>query len=247
MRLRGAVALVTGASSGIGQALAVRLVASGARVFAAGRNEKGLAALSGATPLVADLAEPSSPERLARQVLDAAGRVDLLVNNAGSGGVGPLAEQSPAALDQLLTVNLRAPIQLTRAVLPGMLEQGGGGLVFVTSIAGRLGVREEAVYAAAKAGLDMFAESLRFEVAGSGIGVTVVVPGVVDTPFFDRRGRPYHRRRPRPLPPARVADGSVGAIAADRAQVYLPAWLRVPVAVRAVVPAGYRWLAGRFG
>jgi short-subunit dehydrogenase len=247
MRLRGAVALVTGASSGIGQALAVRLVASGARVFAAGRNENALAAVSGATPMVADLAEPSAPERLARQVLDAAGRVDLLVNNAGSGSAAPLAEQSPAVLDQLLTVNLRAPIQLTRAVLPGMLEQGGGGLVFVTSIAGRLGAREEAVYAAAKAGLDVFAESLRFEVAGRGIGVTVVVPAVVDTPFFDRRGRPYPRRRPRPLGAARVADGIVTAIEADRPQVYLPAWLRVPVAVRAVVPAGYRWLAGRFG
>jgi short-subunit dehydrogenase len=247
MRLRGAVALVTGGSSGIGQALSVRLVASGARVFAAGRNENALAALSGAIPMVADLAEPSAPERLARQVLDAAGRVDLLVNNAGCGNAGLLAEQSPAVLDQLLTVNLRAPIQLTRAVLPGMLEQGGGGLVFVTSIAGRLGVREEAVYAAAKAGLDVFAESLRFEVAGRGIGVTVVVPGVVDTPFFDRRGRPYPRRRPRPLAAARVADGIVSAIEADRAQVYLPAWLRVPVAVRAVVPAGYRWLAGRFG
>jgi short-subunit dehydrogenase len=247
MLLRGAVALVTGASSGIGQALAVRLVASGARVFAAGRNENALAAVSGATPMVADLAEPSAPERLARQVLDAAGRVDLLVNNAGSGSAAPLAEQSPAVLDQLLTVNLRAPIQLTRAVLPGMLEQGGGGLVFVTSIAGRLGAREEAVYAAAKAGLDVFAESLRFEVAGRGIGVTVVVPAVVDTPFFDRRGRPYPRRRPRPLGAARVADGIVTAIEADRPQVYLPAWLRVPVAVRAVVPAGYRWLAGRFG
>jgi short-subunit dehydrogenase len=247
MRLGGAVALVTGASSGIGQALAVRLVASGARVFAAGRNEDALAAVSGATPVVADLAEPSAPERLARQVLDAAGRVDLLVNNAGSGSAGPFSEQSASALDGLLMVNLRAPIQLTRAVLPGMLQRGQGRLVFVTSIAGRLGVREEAAYAAAKAGLDVFAESLRFEVAGRGVGVTVVVPGVVDTPFFDRRGRPYPRRRPRPLPATRVADGILSAIEADRAEVYLPAWLRVPVAVRGVVPAGYRWLAGRFG
>jgi short-subunit dehydrogenase len=247
MRLRGAVAVVTGASSGIGQAVAVRLVASGARVFAAGRNEQALAAVSGATPLVADLAEPSAPQWLARQVLDSAGRVDLLVNNAGAGGAGLLAEQSPEALDRLLTVNLRAPVQLTRAVLPAMLEQGAGSLVFVTSIAGRLGVREEAVYAAAKAGLDVFAESLRFEVADRGVGVTVVVPGVVDTPFFDRRGRPYPRRRPRPLPAQRVADGIVSAIEADRAEVYLPAWLRFPVAVRAVLPAGYRWLAGRFG
>jgi short-subunit dehydrogenase len=247
MRLAGAVALVTGASSGIGQALAVRLVEAGAQVFAAGRDEQALAAVSGATRLVADLIEPSAPERLARQVLGEAGRIDLLVNNAGAGSVGALAEQSPAVVDQLLAVNLQAPIQLTRAVLPGMLERGRGRLVFVTSIAGRLGVREEAVYAATKAGLDVFAESLRFEVAPRGIGVTVVVPGVVDTPFFDRRGRPYLRRRPRPLPAARVADAMIRAIEADRSEVYLPGWLRLPVAVRAVVPAGYRWLAGRFG
>jgi short-subunit dehydrogenase len=241
------VALVTGASSGIGQALAVRLVAAGARVFAAGRDEQALAAVSGATRLVADLVEPSAPERLARQVLGEAGRIDLLVNNAGAGGIGALAEQSPAVVDQLLAVNLQAPIQLTRAVLPGMLDRGRGRLVFVTSIAGRLGVREEAVYAAAKAGLDVFAESLRFEVAPRGIGVTVVVPGVVDTPFFDRRGRPYPRRRPRPLPAGRVADAMVIAIEAGRPEVYVPAWLRLPVALRAVVPGGYRRLAARFG
>jgi short-subunit dehydrogenase len=247
MRLHGAVALVTGASSGIGQALADRLVAAGARVFAAGRDEQGLAAVHGATRLVADLAEPSAPERLARQVLDDAGRIDLLVNNAGAGLAGALAEQSGDALDHVLTVNLRAPVQLTRIVLPGMLQRGRGRLVFVTSIAGRLGVRDEAVYAAAKAGVDVFAESLRLEVAGRGVGVTVVVPGVVSTPFFERRGRPYPRRRPRPLPATRVAQAMLTAIEGERSEVYLPAWLRVPVAVRALTPAGYRRLARRFG
>ena len=100
MRLRGCVALVTGASSGIGRAVAVRLVASGAHVFATGRNETALAAVSGATALVADLAEPSAPRWLARQVLEAAGRVDLLVSNAGVGNAAPFDEQSAAVLDQ---------------------------------------------------------------------------------------------------------------------------------------------------
>jgi short-subunit dehydrogenase len=128
-----------------------------------------------------------------------------------------------------------------------MLQRGRGRLVFVTSIAGRLGVRDEAVYAAAKAGVDVFAESLRLEVAGRGVGVTVVVPGVVSTPFFERRGRPYPRRRPRPLPATRVAQAMLTAIEGERSEVYLPAWLRVPVAVRAVTPAVYRRLARRFG
>jgi short-subunit dehydrogenase len=247
MRARGAVALVTGASSGIGRALATRLVGRGARVFAQGRDERALAAVDGATPVVADLAQPCAPQRVAGQVLDAAGRVDLLVNNAGTGWAGPLPLLSPATADEVLAVNLRAPIQLTRALLPGMLERSGGRLVFVTSIAARLGVREEAVYAAAKAGLDVFAESLRLELAGTGIGVTAVVPGVVETAFFVRRGRPYPRRYPRPLPVGRVADAMLAAIEADRAELYLPGWLRVPVAVRALFPAGYRRLAGRFG
>lgn len=247
MRLSGAVALVTGASSGIGLALVTRLAAAGAHVYAAGRNEQALAALPGATPLVADLADPEAPARLAVDVLGAAGRLDLLINNAGVGAAAPVVHQPAAELDHVLAVNLRAPVQLTRAVLPGMLERRRGALVFVTSIAGRLGVREEAVYAATKAGLDVFAESLRLELAGTGVGVTVVVPGVVQTPFFERRGRPYTRSRPRPLPVARVADAVVTAVQADRDELYLPAWLRLPVAVRALAPAGYRRLAGRFG
>jgi len=247
MQVRDAVALVTGASSGIGRALAGRLVTAGAHVFAHGRDEQALSTIAGATPLLADLAEPPAARRLADQVLDRAGRVDLLVSNAGSGWAGALCELRPEVVDRLVAVNLRAPLQLTRAVLPGMLDRGHGRLVFVGSIAGRLGVRDEAVYAATKAGLDVFAESLRAELAGTGVGVTVVVPAVVDTPFFARRGRPYQRRYPRPLPVGRVADAVLAAIEADRAEVYLPGWLRLPVAIRALFPAAYRRLSGRFG
>lgn len=247
MRVAGGVALVSGASSGIGQALATRLVRSGARVFAHGRDPHGLSAVLGATAVIADLADPAGPALVAARVLAAAGRVDLLVNNAGTGWAGPFTRLPYPRLDELLAVNLRAPLQLTHALLPGMLERGRGHLVFVGSIAGRLGVREEAVYAAAKAGLDIFAASLRQELAGTGVAVTVVVPGVVDTPFFDRRGRPYPRRRPRPLPVDRAADAILAAIERDRPELYLPGWLRVPVLVRTLFPAVYRRLAQRFG
>jgi short-subunit dehydrogenase len=95
--------------------------------------------------------------------------------------------------------------------------------------------------------LDTFAESLRFEVRGRGVGVGVLVPGVVDTEFFARRGMPYARRRPRPLPASRVADALVRAILAGTAERYAPRWLRLPVAVRGAAPATYRLLANRFG
>ncbi|GAA2216757.1 SDR family NAD(P)-dependent oxidoreductase [Micromonospora olivasterospora] len=249
MRLTGAVVLVTGASSGIGAAVVRRLAHAGSQVVAAGRDPERLARLSadtGAATMLTDLARPGAGRDLAERVLARHARVDVLVNNAGVGWAGPFGGMSDAVADELLAVNLRAPIELTRAVLPGMCHRGGH-LVFVGSIAGRLGVGGEAVYAASKAGLDTFAQSLRMELARRRVAVSVVVPGVVDTPFFLRRGQPYRRSRPRPLPPERVADALAAAIARDRAEVYVPGWLRLPVAVRAVLPAMYRHLAGRFG
>ncbi|SBT43180.1 SDR family NAD(P)-dependent oxidoreductase [Micromonospora narathiwatensis] len=249
MRLTGAVVLVTGASSGIGAAVVRRLTRAGSRVLAAGRDPERLARLAaetGAAALPADLARPGAGRDLADRVLDRHPRVDVLVNNAGVGWAGRFAEMPDTVADELLAVNLRAPIELTRAVLPGM-RRHGGHLAFVGSIAGRLGVAEEAVYAASKAGLDIFAQSLRPELARHRITVSVVVPGVVDTPFFARRGQAYRRRRPRPLPPERVADALADAIVRDRAEVYVPGWLRLPVAVRGLQPAVYRRLAARFG
>ena len=241
MRIDGSVALVTGASSGIGREVARRLAARGARVLAHGRDEKALRQLD-ATPLIADLAEPGAGARLA----GAAGPVDILVANAGVGWAGPFGEMPPAAIDELIAVNLTAPIELTRALLPAF-EGRPGCLIFVTSIAGRMGVAGEAVYAATKAGLDSFAESLRFEMYGRDVRVGVVVPGVVETAFFERRGRAYDRRSPRPIPAARVADRIVGMIHRGSAEAYTPGWLRLPVAVRGALPGLYRRLGARFG
>jgi short-subunit dehydrogenase len=239
------VALVTGASSGIGREVARRLAADGARVLAHGRDEEALRRLD-ATPLVADLAEPGAGSRLAEVALAAAGRVDILVANAGLGWAGPFAEMPPAMIERLLAVNLAAPIELTRALLP-TFDGRPGYLIFVTSIAGRMGVAGEAAYSATKAGLDTFAESLRFELHGGKVRIGVFVPGVVDTAFFDRRGRPYARRSPRPLPVSRVADRIVGMIRRGSAEAYAPGWLRMPVAVRGALPGLYRRLGARFG
>jgi short-subunit dehydrogenase len=245
MRLDGARTLVTGASSGLGAALSVHLGRRGAHVLAHGRDHRRLGALPGVTPFVADLATVDGPAFLAERVL-AAGPLDVLISNAGEGWAGPFPDMAADRIDELLAINLRAPLRLTRALLPAMLERGRGHLVYVGSIAGRLGVRHEAVYAAAKAGLDVFAESLRHELAGTPLRVTVVIPAVVDTPFFDRRGSPYTRSRPRPIAVSRAAAAILSAIEHDRAELYLPAWMRLPVVVRTVVPGGYRRLTRRF-
>ena len=177
-----------------------------------------LSRLTGAAVVTGDLSDPAAAAAVAKQ----AGAVDILVNNAGIGWAGRFLDMPGDEVTRLVAVNLTGPIELTRALLPGMLARGTGHLMFVTSIAGRTGVAGEAVYSATKAGLDAFAESLRFELTGTDVQVSVVVPGVVDTPFFDRRGRPYDRRRPRPLPADLVAAAMVKGIAAGRAELYAP-------------------------
>lgn len=250
MRLDGAVALVTGGSSGIGAATARALAAAGARPLIAGRDParlRAVAAQTGGTALQADLADPGGPARLAESALAAAGRVDLLVSNAGVGWAGPIEQLPAAKAAELITVNLTAPIELTRLLAPGMIERGTGRIVFVSSIAGTTGVRGEAVYSAAKAGLGYFAESLAYELAGQHVGVSVVVPGVVDTPFFDRRGRPYGRSAPAPIPAERVARAVVSAVSHDRDLVFVPRWMRFPAWLHGTAPRTFRVLAGRFG
>jgi short-subunit dehydrogenase len=261
MRLNGAVTLVTGASSGIGAATATALAAAGARLLLTGRDAARLADVAGQTggvALPADLAVPGEPAHLAAAATRAAraapwaqpgdpGGIDILVNNAGIGWSGPLADITAAKTAELVTVNLAAPIELTRLLVPAMAGRGRGWVVFVSSIAGVTGVRGEAVYAATKAGLCTFAESLRYEMRGHGIGVCVIVPGVIDTPFFGRRGRPYGRKRPVPLPAGRVATAIVSALEHERAVVYVPGWMRMPAWIHGTAPRTFRALAARFG
>lgn len=250
MRLNNAVVLVTGASAGIGAAVARLFAAEGAQVLVHGRDPertRAVAAQVGGTMLVADLGTLAGPQRLAAQALTVAGRVDVLVNNAGLGWSGHFTDMAAYDIRHLFDVNLLAHIELTHALLPGMTERSTGAVCFVTSIAGRAGVAEEAVYSATKAGLDVFAESLRAELAGSGVHVATVIPGAVDTGFFETRGRPYQRRRPRPIPADAVAAAVVDSIANDRAEVWAPRWLRIAPTVRALAPGAFRRLAVRFG
>jgi uncharacterized protein len=216
----------------------------------AGRDETRLRAVArqtGAVPLRADLADPDGAEELAAAALAEAGRVDLLVSNAGVGWAGEIEELTAAKATELISVNLLAPIQLARLLVPGMAKRGAGHVVFVSSIVGVTGARHEAGYAAAKAGIATFAESLSYELTGQQVGVSVIVPGVVDTPFFDRRGSPYGRTAPSPIPPERVARAIVTAAHRERAVMYVPGWMRFPAWLHGTAPRTFRVLAGRFG
>jgi len=242
MDLAGAVCLVTGASSGIGRATTRRLVDEGATVLALGRDRAALEATR-AHPIVCDLTDEEAVDRTVAEI----GEVDVLVNNAGIGWAGPLAELDEETLNRLVRVNLVVPVLLTRAFVPGMVARGRGHVVNVGSIVGLVGGKHEAGYASTKGGLVAFTESLRQELSDSPVHVSLVTPGAIATNFFERRGRPYERRFPRAVPADRVGAAIVAAIRGDRAEVYVPRWLAFPPRFHGLLPGLYRRLAARFG
>lgn len=249
MHLPGLRVLVTGASSGIGRATSLALAARGCTLVLTGRDAQRLADVARATggdALPADLRRTEDVAALVK-ALSGGPALDVMVLNAGVGLRASALEHSDGDVESLLALNLRAPMHLSRALAPAMVHRRAGRLVFVTSVAGLLGVPEEAAYAASKGALGAYAASLRGELAGTGVGVTTVIPGVVDTAFFRRRGRPYDRRLPRPIRAERVATATVRALEADREAVVVPGWLRIPIALQGVAPQTFARLAARWG
>ncbi|WP_443056370.1 SDR family NAD(P)-dependent oxidoreductase [Streptomyces sp. MUM 178J] len=250
----GPVALITGASSGIGAAVAARFAADDKRAWRLllhGRDRQRLGLLAARThgsAVPADLTDPAAVQRLSHAVLEDADHVDVLVASAGVGWSGPFVAMPHKAIDEVLSVDFAALVHLVRAVLPRMVERGSGQLVLIGSIAGAVGVRDEAVYSAAKSALGVFADSLRYELRGTGVHVCLVVPGIVDTPFFARRGTP-RPTKVRAVSPAQVADEVWRAVTGGRRrqEIFIPRWLRLPARLYGATPGLFRRLAGRFG
>jgi hypothetical protein len=243
-------AIITGASSGIGRETAVRLAALGAVTLLVGRNGAALdevAAATGGHRIAVDLAVPGSEASVASRGAELLGEIDLLVCSAGIGSAGPFDQLAQSSLAELIAVNVLSPMALVRAVLPAMLDRGQGRILLVGSVAGALGVRGEVAYSASKAALIGFADALRSEVGGRGVTVTLCFPGAVDTPFFHRRGAPYVRGWPRPVPARLVADRMVSAVGRGQAEVWVPRWLSFAARVHGATPPLYRRLAGVFG
>ena len=244
-----AVWLITGASSGIGRATALAASKTGARLVLQGRDIERLrlvAAETDGAAVALDLRGPSAAERLFEKAKEFHGHIDVVVNSAGIGWAGDFLEMPHDKVSDLLELNLHVPIVLARLALPAMVESGRGSVVFVSSIAGSLGVAGEAVYSASKAGVTTLVEALSAELSGQSVSVSVVIPGVIDTPFFENRGRPYDRGHPRPQPAERVAEAILEAVRTGRPEIIVPPWMRLPVCVRALTPGLYRRLARRY-
>ena len=179
--LSSARALVTGATGGIGDAIARALHERGAHVAITGRRREVLDSLASelgdrVEALPADLSNADE----ARSLIERAGQVDVLVANAALPGSGRLDSYSPDEIDRALDVNLRAPMQLARALTPAMCERGAGHVVFVSSIAGKVASAHASVYNATKFGLRGFGFALYDELRGTGVGVTTVFPGFIE-------------------------------------------------------------------
>jgi len=178
VQISGSNVLLTGATGGIGHAIARALHARGGQLLLTGRRAEVLEPLSaelGARALSADLSDRVQVERL----LDDAGQVDILLANAALPASGRLDSFSVEEIDRALEVNLRAPIVLARGLLPAMLARGHGHLLFVSSLAGKAPTPGSSIYSASKSGLRGFASALRAELHGSGVGVSAVFPGFI--------------------------------------------------------------------
>jgi short-subunit dehydrogenase len=221
LKIIGKAALLTGATGGLGRAIAAALAERGVTLVLSSRKEEELSELAGSLPgdghrfVVCDLAEPGEAERLVRE----AGDVDILVANAALPGTGRVERYSSEELSRVIQVNLEGPLQMARELVPGMRERGSGHLVFVSSLNGKAATPRTAIYSATKFGLRGFAISLREDLWGTGVGVSIVSPG------FIREAGMFHdsgAKAPGFLgtrSPAEVGEGVIRAIEHNRSEV----------------------------
>jgi short-subunit dehydrogenase len=226
-QLRGRRGFLTGASGGIGPHIAQALAREGVDLALTARSVPALERVATSvralgvrvTVVPADLARADEREVLVAKVERTFGPIDVLVNNAGVESEGAFLDLPPATIAETVEVNLLAPMHLARLLVPGMVTRGVGHVVNISSLAGKKAVPYDAVYGATKAGLVEWTSALRMELAGTGVGLSVVCPGyVTDEGMFARFGM-------RPLwtvgssTPSRVAGATVRAIRRNRAEV----------------------------
>jgi short-subunit dehydrogenase len=237
MALVNGTVLITGASGGIGQAVARAFASRGAQVLLSGRRQdvlESLAAALGGRAMVCDLASREDVQRL----IDSVGPVDVLIANAALPATGHISELSQAQLDTMLEVNLRAPIALARGLIPGMVQRRRGHLVFISSLSGKVASPVSSLYNASKFGLRGFALAVRQDLRGTGVGASSILPGFISEAglFADAGAK---------LPPGvgtrtpgDVAAAVISAVERNRAEIAVaPIGLRLGAGFASVLPS----------
>jgi short-subunit dehydrogenase len=230
MQISGSRVLVTGASSGIGAALARTLASRGATVGLVARREERLAEVldecrrssPGSRMWVADLADTELAERVALEAWDSFGHLDALVNNAGVPMRRHTANLDYPTVEWVMRVNFLAPARMTLALLPRWLERGEGVIVNVSSTAGRLGNVNEAAYSASKFALCGWSEATAADLLDTGVKVRLVNPGPIDTEIWDLPGNESPLYSGPKVPAEEMAEGIVRSLEGDSFELYLP-------------------------
>lgn len=248
---RHAVAVVTGASSGIGKATALALAREGARVVLAARRRapleqvaEAVAALGGEALVVpTDVSQREQVEHLIDHTLETWGRVDILVANAGIYVRSPIREMRIEDLERSMAVNFYGTVYAVMAVLPHMLEQKSGHIVLVTSMDAKKGIPPDAPYVAAKFAASGFGDVLRQELHGTGVHATVVFPGRVDTPLIENLTVPWISAK---IPPEAVARAILKGIRKRSPEVIVPWQARLLVFANTLSPRLADWAVRYF-
>ena len=254
MRLTGKTALVTGASSGIGWALALQFAREGAKLIVTARNRTALeeivATTPGATAVEADLTDTASLGRFCDRVYSHGASIDILVHNAGVGIYAKACDTDPEQARRLISLNLLAAVELTRRLLP--LVPDGGSVAFVSSLAGKVAIPNMSVYSASKHALNAFADVLRMESMNRNIHVLAVCPGIVSTGFSKRmlQGNSplwLSKSGRKGISPERCARAILSGILQRKRTVVVPWTGWALVAAKSVLPRAVDIILARYG
>lgn len=260
MEVTDRIAVVTGATSGIGKATAKRLAAAGSHVALLARTESDLESVAGtirdtggtASVFPVDLADRAAVESTADRIAATVGDPDILVNSAGIGDWIAAWEADPGQFERIMAVTVFGAYNLAKRFLPAMLERDRGHIVTIESPAAHAPLPGATAYQTARYALRGLTESLRVDLHSTGVGVTSIIPGVVDTEYFERNDNVEERLPGTAAPldrvdPETVADGVLTGIRTGKNRVYVPRLLRLLVLARRAFPNRLDALTARFG